>query len=963
MKKIILFTILTFMLFIPFAVKAEENWKDLYEAYKVNPNDERTEYILSERMWENPPKSIALKLINFSQGTNFRVPLEGTINVNLGESATYSTKIQFGDNQDKYDYDVTVTLNYKKEESGASFIWETAVDYKGSHYRYIPDSHSHAWIDDKNTIYKSTYNSGLVTHKDFTITMRTEDRKGLGAISFEIVGVNLTGNAGITSIIDTIASGDIGETVTAIISIIVIGALGFGAATVGVAEASSEASQNKEEKNKYQMIIYKNFGDKIKVGDKPGTVEARMIEITDKGEIERPDLTEHIEIFSKDNVITVSTPSLKGKVKTASVSVQSKSANSRARISNLPSQKEGIISFRFIGEGGEFQNNVKFKIVSESYIRLEDSEFRVLGTSSEKFELIYELIDFAIEPQVELVYKSNLFELALDKNKQGKNIIVAKTTEEAKEKKFEKFIHSFPCEIVAKNEKETVKEKFELQLCYEGIGTAYNNCNNNETPEEIKMHCFSDDEKDKREEKAARIPLCVMRWDETGKKLTTDEEATKGLNFEFVLSDSNNKNAKILIKNIKEAEIIFKIDTDKNNINMDNKYQPSIFMIYPEKNVTASDPEINVTINITDVNAEFEKLSLESKLIPQSDFKAMIKWFIEYSRGTYVDQFIKIGNVDTYHKALDFIDNRVYSESNIPYTPKKVDGKLDNHYEDGKWDVSRPTYVFLLDRSMPHQIGDFNQIQSLHHELCHAIEHQNGDSGNRTNGERHSYFIQYLSDVVHTLSDIERGKLNTSSCGVPIQSYYNVFYNKDNASPQTFSWFGVEYVPAPMLFGRYAEFENYGPSNIPDERKKAIAKYYREHYFPADLKAKKTIGARFKETTGPFKDAIWTIESPSKFVGMFSGVSLEHPKYEFETVKKAEWIPGTLTIKTTFRIKNKATKVTELVEVELNGGKLNPLAERYEVVDKFTVSWISLEKISDTVLGKSNIKTEAVGLK
>ncbi len=267
---------------------------------------------------------------------------------------------------------------------------------------------------------------------------------------------------------------------------------------------------------------------------------------------------------------------------------------------------------------------------------------------------------------------------------------------------------------------------------------------------------------------------------------------------------------------------------------------------------------------------------------------------------------------------------------------------------------------------MPHQIGDFEQIQSLHHELCHAIEHQHGDTGNKKNNERHSYFIQYLSDVAHTLADIERGKLDPILGGTAIQAFHRVLYNDTNASPQTFSWFGVEYVPPSMLFGRYAEFETYGPSNVPDDRKRIMAKYFREHYYPADFKKKKEEGlfvAKFKEKTGPFKNAVWSIIVTENFKGMFSGVSLKHPDYEFETVKPAEWIPGTLSIKTTFRIKSKKTKVTELVEVELNGGDFNPMAERYPVIDKFTVSWKSLEKVSDTILGNPNIKTEAIAVK
>lgn len=962
MKKKILIMVLAFMLMIPCFVKAEEKGFDLYKAYKVNLKGANPEYELSNKMTENPPKSITLKVTNYSF-ESMTLPLDGTIKVNLGESASYNTKFDFEWDKHQYKFAVNLVAHYEKTDSGAgSLSWDVNVDYNGPLYDWSSMPVKIIELGEKK-LHKTTYDSGLVTHNDYVISLRTEQKSNLGAMSFELIDISFNKTGDVSSVIDTIASGSAGETAAAIITVIILGILGAGAATVGVAGAKEETSKNEEEETKYKMVVYKNFGDKIKVGDKPGVVEARMIEISDKGEIDRTDLTKQIEIFSKDNVIAVSSPAFKKNAMTASVNVPNKPANSRARISNLPDQKEGIISFRFVGEGGQFQNNVKFNIVSEGQIKLENNELKVLGTSDEQFELGYELVDFIIEPKVELRYKSKLFELSLDKNKQGKNIIVAKATEEAKEKAFEKFIHEFPCEIIAKNEKETVTEKFELQLCYEGIGTAYEKCNNNETPEQYKIHCFSDQENDKREEKAARIPLCVMRWDEASKNLMVDDAATNNLNFEFILSDSKKKNAKALNKVIEDAKIVAKVDSaNKTQVKVDLQYQSTIFMIYPSKNTTAPDPEIDLKINVSMTSAEFKTLTLEIKLIPQVDFKAMITWLIEYGRGTYVDKFIQIGNIATYHGALDFIENRVYSKSNCPYTPKKVDGKIDNHYEDGRYDVSRPTYVFLLDNCMPHQIGDFSQIQSLHHELCHTIEHQNGDTAQK-NGERHSYFIQHLVNVVHVLSDIERGKLDVKSGGTAIQAYYNVFYNDTNADPQTFSWFGVKFVSPSMLLGRYAEFEHYGPASVPEERKAAIANYFRQHYFPANIHAKKNVGAFFKETNGPFKNAVWNINGTENFVGMFSGITLKHPDYDFESVKPAEWIPGTLTLKTTFRITNNKTKVTELIEVQLDGGKLEYLEDKYQIIDKFTVSWKSLDKISDTALGKANIKTEAVVMK
>ncbi len=542
-------------------------------------------------------------------------------------------------------------------------------------------------------------------------------------------------------------------------------------------------------------------------------------------------------------------------------------------------------------------------------------------------------------------------------------MIIAKPTEKAASMNFQRFIHRYPCEILAKSDKETVREKFELHLCYEGIGTAYEDCKNSETAEEIKLRCFLDSKKDKREKEAFRLPLALMRWDSTSQKLQPDVKAAEQLRLEFTAYTGSKKlKPSEAIKAVEDAKITAKIDSVTTTVNTDKEKKPVLFMIYPDQNVVASAPEIELLLTISDQSGEFNNLKLDAKLLPQVDFKAMITWLIEYGHGTFVDKYIKTGNVGTYHGALDFIENRVYTEDNIPYTPKKDEhGKLENHYEDGIADVSRPPYIFLLKDSMPHQIGDFKQIQSLHHELCHVIEHRNNDVGGN-NGERHAYFIQHLDEVVKVLADMERGSETVKTAvELAIQAYYNVFFDPHNAEPQTFFWFGVTNYTQHNLFDRYANFDLYASdSSLPEDQKQLIARTFKEKYFPGNLRAKRTFGAQFKETTGRFKDAVWLFKTTTTFLGLIGGIFVEHPDYRFTEISRPQWVPGTLKIKAAYDVQSLITGIAETLTVELDGGSFDPNDYHYPVIDKFTVTWRAADNIGDRILGQPVVISEAV---
>lgn len=923
--------------------------QDIYEAYSLKKGDDE----LFGLLYRNPPEVIALRPFKV-RWYDIEMPVNvGTLVLEKGKDAKFSFVVKGAKTEGSTEVTVEIvsdiTFRYAQNE-------DPRILFELDHTTHLKSYTNGKLIRDE-TSNKTGHAGGWGGQDEGVLNIgmflpKNSGAGNLGEVLFRVEGVQLKkGGLGLLEI-DTQASNSAGETEQTVPAAIVLGLAGATAATAGVAAGISGGGETKDDNeggSSYKMVIYKDFGDSIRTGADAVFIQARIVEIDAQGtEIERPDLTQKIEIFSPDNVLQVGMPSFTGRAMQASLKAVP------------PSPLTGKVSFRFTGEGGEFQNNVEFKIIGESKIKLVSGIFPILATSSESFEMEYELVDFLMKPEVSLQYNKaiGLFELELGKNKLGKDVIIARPTEKAGEMSFQRFIHRYACEITAHNDKETVKEKFELHLCYEGIGTAFEKVKNNTTPDEIILECFAGNEKEKREEKAYRLPLSVMRWNNAAKRLEPDAAAAEKLKLEFT-ADTKSKNLPVAeaVKAVEDAEITAKLEIGPSPVKIDREKKPALFMLYPEKSAVAQASEIEIIITVSMEDAEFEELMLKGKLKPQNDYKAMIEWFINYGKGTFVHDYIKTGDVSIYHRALDFIENRVYSASNCPYEPRTKE----NHYEDGKLDVSRPNYIYLQDASMPHKIGEFKQIQSLHHELCHTIEHQHGDTGSSENSERHSYFIQHLTDVVKALADMERGMQDAASAAEnAIMAFYEVFNDTHNAEPQTFDWFGVTYLTQHKIFERYADFDVYCRTNIPEERKQEIARVFRTRYFPGNLKGKRNYGASFKEKSGAFQNAVWNIKCSTTYIGLVKGVSVEHPDYKFRVRKVPQWVPGTLKIVAMYDVENIATGKTDTLMVELDGGSFDPSDYRYPVVDKFTVTWRATDKISDCIMGQPKSVSEAV---
>ncbi len=468
----------------------------------------------------------------------------------------------------------------------------------------------------------------------------------------------------------------------------------------------------------------------------------------------------------------------------------------------------------------------------------------------------------------------------------------------------------------------------------------------------FKIKCFPDEDAQLRLDDAFLLQVKVMKYDKDTQDVVCDLYLTNNLQIEFVAdSKATNITYERAEATVEGAEIRVRLHPDKGPATTTKPY--ATYQIYSnrfvEADVDCDYVDMLATISCND--PDISDVILKAKLIPQINYKDMIKWFIEYPQGTLIDKHVKLGDVATYWGALDFIENRVVAMSQAQ-RPRSAE----NHYEAGTIVPSRPRAVILRDSMKPRRIGEFDKIQSLHHELTHAIEDQHGDikivGGHPAGGERHAWYVQYLSDAAKVLSDLERAfPANLSAAvKVAIDKYHMVYFNQQNGQPvnyNTFDWFGVETPTQHCIIEKYALFNVYCEStNLTDEQKERIAKEFRHQYFPGNIQGK------FKETDGYFKDAEW------RFIwidGWVSNVKVVVPKVQFTEVSR-EWVPEKLTLRFVFDIKTEDGTLDSLI-AELEAGDYNKFDYHYPSVNEFNITWKPALEVKDCILGKHMNKT------
>lgn len=739
------------------------------------------------------------------------------------------------------------------------------------------------------------------------------------------------------------------------------GAAGAGAAgTVGAstsgAENSSGKQQDQEQKTTYKMVISKNFGDAIKYNQEHN-IKVRITEYKDGRIIERPDLTQQISIFS--NEILVGAVVMEGVNMTAGLSIQE------------TAPPEGILSFHYSGPLAYFQNNVKFRLLGKGQIKFATDKVNILSTDTKPYELVYELINFLEdEPPAEVISSSGYVKLDLGKNDKNQNVLFISPGSDAENWDHTSFTKNCECELSLMDDRLPIRALFEVTVCFEGIGTAYEHLKINEVEKDLTVKCYDDKKKDKREEGAIRIPLTVMSWDEKSRILEPDIAKSSALEFKYSIDPDFEFNSPLSKRNAEKfltgAKLTEKVITAPDTLKIDKEKKPSVYSVMANDNPSggAAPFGMNITVFCTKDNA-MSPIELKAMIEPKSDFKGMVQWFLEYPDKSSVSKYLKLGDVSIYHGALDFIENRVYPISGVPWKSNMTWlASRDSHYEPGEDNILRKSYIAITDSKFPKEIGkdNFIGIQTLVHELTHVIEHQHGEYKVTDKSETNAYYLQYLSDIGANLTDIENPSGTTkASAKDAIAGFYRLYTDTEirGSLNNINTWFGAKKleITSHRFFDMYAyHTDSILRDGITEEHKNAIADAFQTQYFPGNLSStffsltEGSIRGYFIETDGPFKGAQWEFRW---LQGALLLVALSHNDYTFE-ISDYRWVGGNeMKLKILANVKEKQSiSWQDDLKIYIDCGTYNMDSEVFFDVRAFSTFWNSLSSSDRSLLYK-----------
>ena len=329
------------------------------------------------------------------------------------------------------------------------FIWQKALNNLELHVKwtYTMDAPG----------YYGNMSKGNVEKNDYYIFDLSDSMKGAQGV--------------LSSQVDTKADKDAGETSVTIPEAIAIVIIGGGAALAGAGAGRSGGDggdNNGKKKSRYKMCLKKDFGDAFRYDAQPVTVYARIVEINPQGEeIDRPDLTASLEIFSGEN-LTVEGNSMTGNYMGALISAQS--------VPGGQNPSEGVVSIKFSGEEGSFQNNVTFRLVGKPYISFPEQgnyltmTLPMLLGDGESYETPFVLNDFLEKPaSVKLDVEEGVpFSCEIEELEENQYLLKVKNNSFKPETQ-QGIKQTFSIGIRGENEKELAENSLNVDLYPEGL--------------------------------------------------------------------------------------------------------------------------------------------------------------------------------------------------------------------------------------------------------------------------------------------------------------------------------------------------------------------------------------------------------------------------------------------------------------------------------------------------------------
>ena len=699
---------------------------------------------------------------------------------------------------------------------------------------------------------------------------------------------------------------------------------GAGAATAGgTAGAAGTADQKvteeaaRQKTGDFRMVLFKSFGDTIFHGKTNQYIMAR-IERKNEG----TGLWELDSARSDAISITISPVDGLGLYPPPSNTAVQGKGNTIMLQNEKPKATEATLFLKFLApDGGYFQRNMKFKLSGEPTIKLAANKVWFLEGDYEPFELECQLIGYdPLEHNILLEGDKNYVTLKMAKNSKGDDVIKVTLVPDVFNNWDKKsFIYTYGCSIAYENKvnsRKIAKEEFTVNLCYEGIGLANSGPNKttkiDELSEPMELFVYSDEESYRRTETMIRLALVVASWYDKKRMLEYDTETAKTLQLVYTVDTSSdqfkNDASKVsAVSALKDAALkTEQTDSAAGKLDYNKEMKPAFFATITT-NVTESGlAPFPILLTIPLPGGKYPDLVIKGTFNPLCDWEKIVRWFFEFPTGTFAAGHMTVGNPDLYVEGLKFIENRVYSFKNVPFAPITNE----NHYEDGV--IAATTHkrlrsVVLQESSIPTGIGDYKKVQSLVHELTHALEHKNMGSAwtlvaGKAGHERHSYFLQYASDAIYELALAERGVDTEGNVKTAIASMNKVYFNPDNTTePRELSWFGAKVPTQHQLFKAYID-EWMSMGTIGGAGK--VGEILSRTYFPGAIEnTNKKLPAVFEVQSGKLKGAKFIITWKE---GRILNFGIRHKHYQFDVKNPLRWTGG-FTLSTKLEVIDKLT--------------------------------------------------------
>lgn len=549
-----------------------------------------------------------------------------------------------------------------------------------------------------------------------------------------------------------------------------------GAESTGADDALEEAARQKT--GDYRMVVYKTFGDTIEY-DKPGQEVYARIESADPA-------TGMWQYDAQKSMtgITVSLTGIEGLSLGPSGTIPGKGRGVTFihKNQNPKPDAKAILSFKYTApDGGYFERQLAFKIAGKAEIIIEKNTY--LLSTEDHFDLPYSLKGCGENPEISFLCPSELVSVELSVgDEENKRFLRISPAQEAAEWDKSAFIKPVKCKFEVKYgnmPEDKISVDLNIMLCYEGIGTAFLKTPVNKVPDIIEIPCFAGS--DARERHAYALPLTVMVWNPDKRILEADVTAIKALSMEVTVkagakmgADSERyKKAQEMMDNAKIA-----LCDTKKTVDTEPTLSPVVFGLQATGN--DADDYIDVLLTFKSDIPHLETLTLEARTINDTDYKGMIRWLITYPEGSYVSQFIKLGDVKLYHEALDYIE-AVYQYDKMPLKYSYLDMSSvsqGNAFYVPRKELNEP---YIAMKQVPTDIGDLMGISLLYHELTHTLEdivldERNADTS--MGSERNGTLMENLAQAAHFLCNAEKGISISGNVRNAIRALSEIMNNK-----------------------------------------------------------------------------------------------------------------------------------------------------------------------------------------